>query len=55
MQNTAPTPDPDDDDMSDSQAVAAAYNALKDWMKEFNGVARVLFRKRPDLLRELGL
>ena len=32
------------------QAVLATYNALKEWMKEFKGVARVLFRKRADLL-----
>lgn len=51
----APAPDEDDDDLSDAQAVTAAYNALKDWMKEFKGVARVLFRKRPDLLRDMGL
>jgi hypothetical protein len=51
----APEPDDDDDDLSDRQAVLTTYNALKDWMKEFKGVARVLFRKRPDLLHDLGL
>jgi hypothetical protein len=44
-----------EDDLRDMQAVTTTYNALKEWMKEFKGVARVALRKRPDLLRELGL
>ncbi|MEO7934144.1 MAG: hypothetical protein ABIT76_13405 [Chthoniobacterales bacterium] len=51
----APEPDEPEDDLSDLQAVTTTYNALKEWMKEFKGIARVTLRKRPDLLREMGL
>ena len=52
----APVPAPEpEDDLSDYQVVQTTYQALKDWMKEFKGIARVTLRKRPDLLRELGL
>jgi hypothetical protein len=36
-------------------AVDATYTELKEYMKELKGVIRAVFRKKPALLRELGL
>lgn len=39
----------------DREGRDAAYNALKEFMKELKGVARAAFRKEPEVLEKLGL
>ena len=45
----------DGEDTPDTTERDAAYNALKDYMKELKGVARAAFRKNPEALEKLGL
>jgi hypothetical protein len=40
---------------SGSSECDEAYNELKEYMKEIKGVIRTIFRKEPDILKELGL
>ncbi len=45
----------DPDAVADSDARRAAYNELKEYMKEIKGIARAIFRKDPDMLQHLHL
>ncbi len=45
-----------DSDQADSAAHRdETYNAFKEFMKEFKGIAKTVFRKEPDQLAKLGL
>ena len=51
-----PTTDPlDAGETIDRTARDAAYNTLKEFMKELKGVTRAAFRKQPEILSQLGL
>lgn len=43
------------EDETPNEALRVACDALWAWMEEFNGVTRTIFRKRPEVLRDLHL
>lgn len=45
----------DPDAIAEAAARRAAYNELKEFMKEIKGIARAIFRKDPDMLKHLHL
>lgn len=45
----------DPDAVAEHEARRAAYNELKEFMKEIKGIARAIFRKDPDMLQHLHL